>query len=159
MTPQKQFIKGYDPEAGVFGDCHRTCFAVLLDMEPEEVPHFMHGHVEGDHDNGQDVDRRIAEWLSGFGLRAASFSYDSDALSLKELMAWMAEMNPGVPFILGGTSPRGVGHSVVCLDGTVACDPVTGEACEPSEAVVGPMPGGYWWITTLVVGPDWKKEK
>lgn len=153
MTPQEQLIKGYNPEEGIFGDCHRTCFAVILDLSPKDVPHFMHGVRVGD-DQG-DVDSHIAKWLSLFGLTAASFPYDG-TMPLDDFLAWMAEVNPGMPFILGGASPRGdFAHSVVCLDGEVVCDPVTGKKAELFEALAGPTSDGFWWVTVLAVGSNW----
>lgn len=142
MKPQKQLI-GHDPEDGRWGDCYRTCVAVIMDMDAADVPHFCEG---GSHD-GAELCR---DWLSQFGLSHWTQYYDTD-VTLDQVLHTNAILNPGVPFILSAEGPRGVNHSVVCLDGEIVCDPYTGGPNE--NALVGPAIGPqgecYWWIEVI----------
>lgn len=47
MTPAKQLFTNADEKRPV-GDCWRTCIAMLLDLPPEEVPHFVDLYYDAD---------------------------------------------------------------------------------------------------------------
>lgn len=145
MTPHQQRI-AHDPENGRYGDCHRTCIAAILDMEPEDVPHMNDGpHDPADPDRQT---RQANEWLAGLGLRQSTFAWWSDGFPLSDLLHQTAVGSPGVPMILGGASSLGVNHSVVIMDGEIVCDP-------SGNGIVGPLDCGQWQITTISVGKDW----
>ncbi len=133
MKPLKQIIK-HDPENGTYGDCHRTCYAMLLDREHDGVPHFA--------EHGLELFFEIEKaWLESEGLLKISFAFPPiDTIPIRSLLKIFDDLNPGIPFILGGTSKIGTGHSVVYFEG---------EMYDPSEndtGIVGPMSDGFYWI-------------
>ena len=73
MTPHNQLIK-HDPENGMYGDCQRTCIAVILDLHPSEVPHFCEDPTATRHDENWR-EKRQARWLHDRGLTAATVAY------------------------------------------------------------------------------------
>lgn len=146
MTPHKQLIN-HDPDNGQFGDCHRTCFAMILDLHPTEVPHFNDGvfpDTPGDAPEAQRAERMIQDFLLTRGLASFSIPFPGE-YELDDLLRCLAVWAPDTPLILGGTSAIGVGHSVVVFRGHIH---------NPSaNALIGPMSDGYWWITALSAGP------
>ena len=62
MKFHKQLYR-HDPENGVWGDCYRTAWACLLDLEPEDVPHFCEGFT----DDGAAT-AKLDAWLRERGL-------------------------------------------------------------------------------------------
>lgn len=130
MRAQRQLIQ-HDPDNGKHGDCHRTCWAVIFDLNPEDVPHFCDGDV---------IDWKAEEraWLASRGLAPVTIGYNNAGLDL--ILTTLAYASPGVPCILGGKSSLGCNHSVVVLDGEIFCDP-------SGNGIVGPMSDGFWWIT------------
>lgn len=92
---------------GIPGDCWRASLASLLDLEPEEVPHFAL------YRSWWEETRR---WLQGRGLDLVFIPADDERVGLVEV---------DLPVMVGGPSPRGdFGHCVVgTLDGTLLWDP------------------------------------
>jgi hypothetical protein len=136
MTPYTQAFV-HDPAAGVRGDCYRTAIACLLDVPRDDVPHVNDCAVLP-----STVRDATNAYLASRGLAICEIplSLDGDAF---DVAAWMTSLNPGVPFLLSGMSPRDVDHSVVISDG-VMHDP------HPSRGgLVGPCEGGHWWIGIL----------
>lgn len=126
----------HDPENGIYGDCHRVCFAMILGLEAEEVPHFWR-----DGDAGAERGRKeIKEFLTALGLGKIEIAFDGS--DLDNLLMTMAHNGTDVPYILGGTSRIGVGHSVVCLNDKIFHDPT-------GNGIVGPMEDGFYWITVF----------
>lgn len=137
MTPHKQLHR-HLPDQGQIGDCWRTCFACLLDMQPAEVPHF----VEHCWQNSELGRRNAATWLAPRGLHIVELAYSGE---LQAVLDFMKTCNPGTYFLLGGNSRNGCGHSVIVCDGEIVWDPSLDDA-----GIVGPMDDGYYWITFLV---------
>ena len=129
----------HDPDNGIYGDCARTVIACLMDMEPEQVPHFMDGAPDS-----CEYHRRQNEWLKLHGLGMVEFPVSCDSLELcvKSIGPnWM----PGIKrYMLTGTSPRGTTH-VVIVDGDKVHDPAI-----PGGDLVGPTDDGSWWVSVLV---------
>jgi hypothetical protein len=136
MTPHKQRFR-HDPDNGVYGDCHRTALACLLDLVPEDVPHFGHGAPEG-----EEFNRRIDEWLATRGLCQASVAYGGE---LQHVLDAVQRGGPGVYFLLGGTSRTGCNHTVIGCDGAIAWDPSLNDS-----GIVGPCSDDFYWVTFLV---------
>lgn len=96
---------------GIPGDCFRTALACLLDLHPEDVPHF------GLRLSWWEETRR---WLlAAEGLDLAYVPAD------EALPRVLVDLDPETPVMVGGPSPRGAfGHVCVGLiDGTVLWDP------------------------------------
>lgn len=137
MKPQKQ-LNRHDPKNGIYDDCHRTAIACVLDMDANDVPHFMDGRDAG-------ASHEAAEaWLNERGITQINVLF-GDTSSLEDVLTSIKNYNatsgPHV-FILGGRSRNDVNHSVVCCDGEIVCDPSI-----DNSGIVGPCDDGYWWVT------------
>jgi hypothetical protein len=126
----------HNPGAGTYGNCHSACFATILGLEIEDVPHFF---ADGDNGNPDEQYASIRSFLGGLGLVQGHAIYDG-GITLEALLDVTAQMMPGVPLIFGGLSAAGCGHSIVVLNGEIFNDPT-------DSGLVGPMPDGYWWVT------------
>lgn len=143
MRYHKQLFS-HDPANGKFGDCLRTCYACLLDLDDvEQVPNF------GVHYG--DIKSFVAakdKWLLSRGLLEISFPVSGD-LSLEFLFECMSSWNPDVTYLLTGLGARGVNHVVIARNSKIIHDP------HPSDAgLIGPCndPGqpAIWWVHFLV---------
>ena len=137
MIKQKQLFR-HNPGEGVFGDCWRTCIACLLNLQPEAVPHFMPEHWE---DSGTAT-RKMQEFLRSMGYVLIDYAIDG---KLEDVLISTGAINPGVYYMLGGTSRNDVGHSVICCDDGIEWDPSLDDS-----GIVGPMSDGYYWVSFLV---------
>jgi hypothetical protein len=141
MKPQLQSIRGNDPERALFGDCHRTCIAMILDLDRDEVPHFMAECPPGlppDDPRSQAAEQAERDWLLGRGLVPVYVPYPGD-LPLTTLLEQLKVTARDTAVILGCKSGRGSNHSVVVYDGLVY---------NPNEGfIAGPMTDGMWWVT------------
>lgn len=140
MKAQKQ-LNRHRPEEGIYGDCHRTAIAIILDMDAKDVPHFMDGTPgKGDAEEAHD---RIEAWLNARGICTIHVLFPGD-MRLNDLLYTVEACNPRSRpvFILGGTSRTGVNHSVVCCDGEIACDP-----SQNDSGIIGPCDDGFYWVT------------
>lgn len=136
MRIQKQLYR-HDPENSVWGDCHRTCLAMLLDMDAREVPHIAHG-------DPRDWRVRESEFLAEQGLGIFTVGFQCN---LEAVLHYMLHANPGIFYILGGTSKNGTGHSVIGFNDAIVADPSIDDS-----GIVGPMEDGCYWISILVPG-------
>lgn len=130
MTPHTQTIL-HNPAQGQLGDCWRTCIACLLDVKPEEVPHF--AELDG------NWRLNTQAWLKERGLAFYDYAYMDD---------FATQGISGCHHILTGPSPRdpeNVRHNVIGLDGQVHWDP------HPSRAGLhNPEDKSTWYIMLLV---------
>lgn len=136
MIKRKQLFK-HQPELGIYGDCHRTAIACLMDLEPEEVPHF-----GTDFEDAEKFNQRVDEYLASQFLAQISVVYDCD---LEIILKHMATLNPNAYYLLSGTSKTGVNHTVCALGGEIIWDPSTTDA-----GIIGPCDDGLYWITHIV---------
>ena len=115
-------------------------------MDAKDVPHFYEG---GHTDSGEQINA-ARKWLMQRGLSIWSAVYSGNE-TLKNIMQSTKRLSPGVPFVLSGSGPRRVNHSVVVLDGKIVCDPATGEG--NPEALVGPCKStedeSFWWVDVI----------
>ena len=137
MTPHKQLFR-HRPDDGSIGDCWRTTFACLLDLLPEEVPHFTE-HCWNDTPKANAAARA---WLATRGLGFVELAYQS---GLDSVLASVAACSPNTYYLLGGNSRTGVGHSVIALNDQIVWDPSLDDT-----GITGPMDDGYYWVTWLV---------
>jgi|HubBroStandDraft_1064217.scaffolds.fasta_scaffold109856_3 hypothetical protein len=135
MKPQKQ-RNHHRPAEGVYGDCFRTVIASMLELEPEEVPHENRELGDGEQDTLMNV------WLAGRGLRFVQVPY---AVDPEDAMGIMAEMYPGLLYVLGGRSRTGVNHFVICRDREIVSDPSLTDA-----GIVGRCDDDHVWIGHIV---------
>lgn len=137
MIYRKQLFR-HDPANGVYGDCHRTAIACLLNLEPEQVPHFGLNF-----DNGELFHHQVREWLASQGLCQVDSVFNA---SLDEVLLTQEALNPGVHYLLGGKSRTGCGHTVVACGGKIVWDPSLDDA-----GIIAPFDAdGLYWVTYLV---------
>lgn len=144
MTPHKQKFK-HDPENGVYGDCHRTVIACLLDKaDPDEVPHI--GAEQ--YADVREFNKHFDDYLHTQGLCQVYIPFES---TLERLLECAAVWFPNAYYILSGESRTGVNHSVVACGAEIVWDP------SPNDAgIVGPCDDGFYWVTYFT--PLYRKE-
>jgi hypothetical protein len=153
MRPQRQRYTRNNATAGEFGDCHRTCIAMILNMHRDDVPHFMDG-VDPDTPAGDPAWKRCVDaevnWLARRGLAPVNvpFPGDTDLSDIQQMMEGLAH---DAPFILGCTASNGCNHSVVMWGGRVY-NPNNG-------TIAGPMRDGFWWLTIYGAGHNWRSPR
>ena len=141
MRYDKQLYR-HEPHNEIYGDCHRTAMACVLDLPPHHVPHFYQQWVR---DGGDGVTTRAAKWLAkNFGLYEVDVPYMGD-IGVQELLKSLGEWNPGVRYLMGGRSPRGTDHTVVCLGNKIEHDPA-----QQGGGLVGPLSNGLYIVTYYV---------
>lgn len=131
----------HDPANGQYGDCHRT--ACLLDLNPEDVPHFYEMKAQAAA-RGKDYHWRdeVERFLNSRGYTQVDITFGAD---LPELFRFMGAWNPRTLYMLGGTSPRRVNHTVICCGGSFEWDP------HPDAGYVdGPLDSGFFEVTFLL---------
>lgn len=150
MKPQLQKHR-FNDGSGVVGDCHRTCIAMMLNMDRDDVPHFMADvpyHTDAQHPLQVAAAQAEQAWLAQFGLTALSLPYSGEA-PLEQLLDQIRMTGNGAPVLLGCTSGNGVNHSVVVWEGQIYNPNGDG------GIIAGPMADGYWWLTIYSVGPNY----
>lgn len=145
MIPLKQRY-GHHPERGIYGDCHRAAMASLLELPLDDVPHFCDESLYAP--DAKPLSDREREWLLSRGLTSINIIFPGET-PLDDVLGTMNGINPGVLFILGGTSVNGCGHSVVAGNGRVVHDPSIGAPSNKHGSIIGPMEDGYWWLTFI----------
>ena len=137
-----------------WGDCYRACVASLLDLPLEEVPPF---YRDAGGDAGvtrmPGVYGAIRAWARKRGLTPL---FLTSTFALPDLLAQIEELNPGVPYILGGTSRFGTGHAVIVQHGRIIHEPTPGYGPDDG-GVVAPDPSGQFEITYFAVLPSWAR--
>lgn len=139
MKFHKQKFK-HAPEEGIFGDCDRTTIACLLDLEPEEVPHWGDPKVNPK----EDWVKKKTEWLAKRGYALVSFLF-GESTGLDNVLMTMLNVNPGIYYLLAGRSKTGVNHVVICCGDEIVHDPSLA-----NSSIVGPCDDGYFWVQILV---------
>lgn len=141
MSPHEQLIK-HDPENGHYGDCYRTCIAVILDLHPSEAPHAWSSV-------GSWEPESLYAWLEEQGIGRFALGWPGEGVELSNMLALTVGPNANVPAILSGVSGLGCNHSVVVMNGEIVCDP-------SGNGLVGPMDDGMWNLELLVIGHQWR---
>lgn len=139
MIKQKQIFK-HDPSVGIYGDCHRTVLACLLNLHPESVPHF--GAMYWNDTVAWDA--AVLEFLKGFDLSLVRVMFDA---TIGTIFEHMDAINPNVYYMLTGKSRNNTHHIVICKGSEIIWDPA-----QDDSGIVGPCDDGYYWIEHLI--PD-----
>lgn len=142
MIKQKQLFR-HKPAEGIYGDCHRTVIACLLNKMPEEVPNF--GIHVG---NATAFHKAVDEYLATQDLAIVEIPYND---TLENILNAQVATNKNSYFLLAGESKTGVNHSVIGYGGAIEWDPSLDDS-----GIVGPCDDGYYWISHLV--PLFMKE-
>lgn len=145
MRRYKQLYK-HDPERGIYGDCYRTCLAMILGIDPEIIPHFMHPDEKL---YGMD---NAKLWLKeNFKLGVNTVAYPGSLL-LGDILSTIEKLSPNIPAMLLGRSPR-ANHAIVLKGGKIYFDPSQQVPEGKETCIIGPGDsdtGQFWWIETLV---------
>jgi len=147
MKPQMQKYL-FNDGSGVVGDCHRTCLAMILNMDRDDVPHFMQDvpyNSTAEDPESQAAAQAERDWLAQRGLTTASWAFAGVTL---EDVVQVVSSQTNAAVILGCMSQNRTNHSVVLYQGEIH-NPNGGE-------IIGPMKDGFWWITAISVGPNWQ---
>lgn len=151
MKLQKQLIMNHNLEAGIYGDCFRTCIAILLNMDAADVPHF----VEQAYHAGQDFNSRYADNLARRWLRERGYALMSVVFHASAQDEHIRDLTDGMPYMLTGRSPRypDVCHCVIAQGGlnAVWCPTVgdiRGETVQPWKCRDGN--GEYYTVDMIV---------
>lgn len=134
MTPVHCRVRHNPPEA--YGDCLRACIASVLDMEPEQVPHFM----DGNPDAGAMM-AQLIQWLGERGL--APFTVMLPGEPLDAILEHMGSLNPASTYLLFGGTGDG-DHVVVCQGGRIVWNPAW-----YGGHLVQPASGDIWQVMVL----------
>lgn len=126
------------PAQGTVGDCHRTAIACMLDLQPDEVPHFMKDHWE----DPVTAHQEFSKFLASRGLAQVNVIYEC---TLEQLLHSLGTMNPYARYLLGGRSANGTNHTVVARGKQIEWDPSMDDS-----GIVGPCDDGYFWVTWLI---------
>lgn len=140
MKYAKQLFR-HAPEAvpAIYGDCHRTAIACLLDLDPREVPHFGAAAF----DDPELFYKMEREFLRSRGLAKYDVVYSGE-FTLEQVLEHIGALNPGVRYLLGGKSRNGTHHTVVGCGGRIEWDPALDDS-----GIVGPCTDGYYWVSVL----------
>lgn len=134
-------LYNHDPKNGVIGDCYRTAIACLLDMMPDDVPHFGKGDFDIDGNCREHTQAIEAEvWLNSLGIFTINIPFNCDSVS--SMLECIGYNHPNLYWLLGARSERKVNHAVVCCGGRIVHDPsrIGGD-------LIGPCTDGYYWAT------------
>ena len=136
MTPYKQLLN-HAPDKGTWGDCYRTAVGCLLNVLPQEVPHFADDGVTSD-----ECDEKLLEWLSKRGLTRVLVPFD--AINYQPILNMMGGFNRSLFYILFGRSTTGCSHAVICYNDAIIHNPSRVDA-----EIVGPCDDGLYWLFFL----------
>ena len=115
MRFETQLFKHNPPHT--YGDCSRTCLACLLDLNPQDVPHF----AEISKCDIEEWNRLERKFLlsAGFVKFQVAFIFES----VSEALELSRDAYPGLYMIMLGQSKNGVNHEVIVCDGEIVWDP------------------------------------
>ncbi len=126
----------HDPDNGIYGDCHRTALASLLDLPIDSVPHFMVNNPDGG-----KFRKHQREFLAKLGLYPIEICYDHE---LENFLSGIDLCNSGIKFLLSGQSANGTNHTVIAGEGKILHDPARDDS-----GIVGPCDDGFYWVTFI----------
>jgi hypothetical protein len=129
------------PQHGVHGDCFRTTIACLLDMKPNEVPHFFQMDADAPVKQIEEAWECVRAWLAVKGFSIFTVPFQGE---IGGLFQTMKAQNPGIYYMLGGASPN-ANHQVICCEDKIVHDP------NPEKpGIIGPSSDGYYWVHLLL---------
>lgn len=140
MIYRRQLFR-HELQNEIYGDCHRTAIACLLDLEPWQVPHFGQLSIT---EPGYIWTKAVKEYLASQGLYNVKVFYSGD-LPLETLLKIIGRPNPEARYLLGGSTVRGTDHTVVCCGDHIEWDP------HPDDTgLSGPLSNGDWEVEFLI---------
>lgn len=155
MKPQMQLQRTHLPHLGLYGDCYRTCIAMLLDMDAADVPHFAQIALEEYNAKDGSLASHLArDWLRQRGYSLVHIPFGQDAAPY--VLDWFG---PHTPYILTGASPSGAKDYAHCV--VAAGDLQT--VCDPSDLGTSKLQPYYdaagnqyiYWIEFIFEAHSW----
>lgn len=137
-------LSAHIPQIGMEGDCYRTALACILDMEPNDVPHFMQLFPPGP--TRDALHPAVEEWLRQRGYSKIDIPYHVDGHlpveTLREIIA--AQNGEDLLYLLTGLSNFENQHVVICRGSKVLWDP------SPADVGVTMPIDGFFFVTHLI---------
>lgn len=136
---QKQAFK-HNPDAGIDGDCTRTCVAMLLDVPRDCVPHEHGANKPEDYNAWKEQIART------FGVKFITIALPpQEGWSLADYCEFALHSGQGMPLMLGGFSGNETNHSVVIDANGMILDPAI-----DNSGIHGPCDDGFYWLEWIV---------
>lgn len=139
MLYHKQLIFNR-PEQGQYGDCFRTAIACLLDLSPEQVPHFFERNTDAD-----KAWKACEEFLNSRGLSLFVTIFAAENIKPNEIIERVSFFNDDKRFLLFGRG-RDADHVVVCRNGKIEHDPSLLDV-----GISGPSKEGNYYLVGVIV--------
>lgn len=135
----------HNPDAGLFGDCHRAAIASILELPVSEVPHFFRRGLSPSDPEGE---AEIVEFLATHSLVPVTVPWLTDSLNAVLAAADVATSGK-LHYLLYGRSESGCGHTVVCFGDRIVHNPTEGDPklVGPLKPIDGSEP--VYWTTFL----------
>ncbi len=133
---QNQLFR-HRPDQGVWGDCHRTCIANILEVPVADVPH---SHREM---SGVEFKAQMDGYLATLGLTSLTLWWPRQ---IDYILGIHHDLNPAISYILSGRTQRGYDHSVLCRGGGILKNP----SLDPDNDLVTPASDGNFQTTYIV---------
>jgi hypothetical protein len=115
MKPVMSYMR-HDPANNQVGDCMRACFASLLELELDAVPHFAFGERDP-----EVVWQNIAAFLASHHLAAVTFNVPGN-VPAQAVLDMMGLTNPNVYYGFIGFANT-ADHMVIGLGAEIVHDP------------------------------------
>jgi hypothetical protein len=132
----------HDPENGVYGDCYRTCLAVMLQVPRDSVPHWVTTMDPKEWDSV--VQPKYNAWLAERGLQELAIPVGP--AELEDVLAFQKSRTPSlVPAMLTGRSRTGCNHCVIVFDGEIFHDPGLDD-----PGIISSCEDGFYWLAWLI---------
>lgn len=116
MKPVNCQIK-HSPENGTYGDCLRACVASILELDSNDVPHFLH-----DNCNTETMIERMKEFLKPRSLKPFWLFFDGESVEMQDVLNHMAKINSGIYYMLYGATESG-DHVVIAHNDKIVHNP------------------------------------
>lgn len=134
----------HDPENGVFGDCYRTCLACILDLERDEVPHYVDTMDPGKW--AKIVQPKYDAWLGVRGWQELCIPIPGEGVEVEDILHFHKTRTPfPTTAMLIGESRTGCNHIVVVENGKIIHDTSINKS-----GIIGPGNDGFYWLTWLI---------
>jgi hypothetical protein len=106
-------VKVYQTKVGDGGNCVAACYATLLGVGIDEIPDLC--------DTGNQHAAEVA-MLAARGLGLVRVWLPRGGRTMEQALDGMM-VSDGARYMMSGTSPRGLGHRVIGMDGALYHDP------------------------------------
>jgi hypothetical protein len=142
MIYRKQ-LSHHDPDSGIIGDCFRTCIGCLLDLEPQDVPHWSQEFWDNSNLVPKVEQLAILEWLERQGYTLLQLPCMGE--NFKILAQQIEHISGNLLYIVSGTGTSGGEHVVIYKGSEMLWDP-----SPTGGGLTGPGIQGVYWLSFLL---------